>query len=259
MNGGPGQTLDLSGAHPVSAGPAPNNFYNVPETGGQTTPPTVLPDGLQRQVNDPVFQQQVIENVKVVAQHGLVHAQKAAGQGAVELNKYIQEGPRGVSVLCFCGGLATFAVGLLGMLNVFSTLLDPLHYLLNGYLTLFGITAAVLEFDLEQLRTLPMLGRLWPYVAAYQRWVFEEARFLTELKGRGFFYLFVGTLALTQCLFCLLFLCGLWNMLMGVLCIMMGFGHKPPELSVPNGLGGKGPLLDEYDSVNQALNRHSIP
>ena len=31
----------------------------------------------------------------------------------------------------------------------------------------------------------------------------------------GFFYLIVGTLALTQCLFCLLFVCGAWNMLMG--------------------------------------------
>lgn len=38
---------------------------------------------------------------------------------------------------------------------------------------------------------------------------------------------FIGTLAVTQCFLCLTFVAGLWNLLMGVLCLLMSFGINP--------------------------------
>merc|ERR1712217_614016 len=97
----------------------------------------------------------------------------------------------------------------------------------NAYSTFFGLITFLLEGDMESFKNLPVLGRLGPLAEPYQQIVFKRAQFLTELRGRGLFYLFVGSIAITQCLFCLLFVVGLWNVLMGALCLLMSFGVNP--------------------------------
>merc|ERR1712217_728897 len=97
----------------------------------------------------------------------------------------------------------------------------------NAYLTFFGLITFLLEGDMESFKGLPVLGRLGPYAEPYQQVVFKRAQFLTELRGRGLFYLFVGSIAITQCLVCLLFVVGLWNVLMGILCLLMSHGINP--------------------------------
>merc|ERR1712050_746985 len=64
-------------------------------------------------------------------------------------------------------------------------------------------------------------------VTRAQAWLHFECQLLTRLRGRGFFYLYQGTLMVTQCVFCSVFLCGLWQVLMGFLCISTSFGFKP--------------------------------
>lgn len=163
------------------------------------------------------------------AQQGYQVARVGAAQAVQELHRYVQEGPAGISMLCFLGGIATTFAGLVGILNIGNGLTSPFSYLLNGYLTLFGVVTFLLEADMESFKNMKVLGRLAPFVDQYQIEVFNRAKFLTELRGRGLYYLFVGSLAITQCFFCLLFLVGAWNVLMGVLCLLMSFGINPTE------------------------------
>eukprot|EP00439_Symbiodinium_sp_Y106_P015658 s7012_g2.t1 len=149
-----------------------------------------------------------------------------------ELGKYIEEGPAGISVLCFLGGLATTLIGILGLLNFGYGLTSPFAYVLNAYLVAFGIVTFLLEADVESMRKLKFIGRFSPWVEGCPMEVFNRANFLTELRGRGFFYLFIGTLAVTQCFVCLTFVAGLWNMLMGILCLLKRGCKSSSSLSV---------------------------
>lgn len=188
----------------------------------------------QAALSDPGVQDKLKQAAYQQAEQGFHVARHGAAQAMAELKKYVQEGPAGISVLCFLGGIATTVSGIFGILSVTDGLTNPFHYVLNIYLTVFGIVTFLLEADFESLKSFRVLGRLAPLVERYQMEVFNRANFLTELRGRGFFYLFVGALAITQCLVCLLFLVGVWNLLMGVLCLMMSFGINPADhMSVP--------------------------
>lgn len=188
----------------------------------------------QAALNDPGVQDQMKEVAYQQAHQGFQVARHGAAQAIAELRRYVQEGPAGISVLCFLGGISTTIAGIIGIFCVTDGLTQPFHYVLNAYLTVFGIVTFLLEADFETLRKYKVLGHLAPFVERYQMEVFNRANFLTELRGRGLFYLFVGALAITQCLVCLLFLVGVWNLLMGVLCLMMSFGINPADhMNVP--------------------------
>lgn len=169
------------------------------------------------------------------AQQGFAVARAGAAQAVTELHKYVQEGPAGISMLCFLGGMATTFAGIIGLLNLGMSLTSPFSYVLNGYLTCFGVITFLLEADVESVREMKVLGRFAPLVESYQEEVFSRAKFLTELRGRGFYYLFVGSLAITQCFLCLFFLVGAWNVLMGVLCLLMSIGINPTEHMIASG------------------------
>lgn len=181
-------------------------------------------------------------------------AAKVGGyEAATELHKYVQEGPAGISILCFLGGGATSIIGAIGMLNVGKIFSDPFHYVLSCYLTVFGLITVLLEADVEKLQGRNVVGKLVPLCEHYQMEIFERAKFLTELRGRGFFYTFVGTLAVTQCVVCLYFLCGLWNLLMGILCLLMSFGINPADhLPASNTGPGHYPQQGATQGFNQS-------
>jgi hypothetical protein len=196
---------------------------------------------LQATIQNP----QVQEAIKAQAAEAASHSWEAAKVGGAamgsELHKYVQEGPAGISILCFLGGLATTAIGLLGVLNIGAIFGKPFTYVLSVYLTGFGLVAVLLEADTEKLAGMKVIGKLAPLFEQYQMEIFRKALFLTELRGRGLFYLFVGTLSITQCWVCLFFVCGVWNLLMGVLCLMMSFGINPADhLPATNPLASDG-------------------
>jgi len=201
-------------------------------------------------LNDPHVQSQIKQTAMHHASQGFAVAKEGAATAYSELHSYIQEGPAGVSVLCFLGGLATTIVGFLGLLSVFSVVLSPFQYVLNVYLTGFGVISVLLEADVERIKDRRIIGRLAPWCQYYQQQVFEKAKFLTELRGRGLFYVFVGTLAVTQCFLCLLFVVGMWNLTMGVFCLAMSLGINPTEHLLPPQAGaaqapGGGALLQD--------------
>lgn len=231
---GSGRGIDLSGGSTS----APAGFGSGPTSGGYTGGGGGGGAGgygggfgndiASAAMQHPMVQQQVKDEAYRQGREHASYAGAAAMQAGSSLREYVQGGPAGVSILCFMGGGVTCVVGLLGLLNL-GALFTPFHYVLNLYLTGFGFISILLEADPERLGELAVIGKLAPLVQSYQKEVFERAKFLTELRGRGLFYLFVGTLAGSQCLVCLTFLCGLWNVLMGVLCLMMSFGINPAD------------------------------
>jgi len=149
-------------------------------------------------------------------------------KGLMAFQEYIQQGPQGISTLCFVGGVGTSALGVMSLTSVFDTIRDPVDYVLNAYLCAFGLATVVIEADTDRIGMMVMpFDRLAGPVTSAQAWLHEECRLLTQLRGRGLFYLYQGTLLVTQCAFCLNFLVGLYVSLMGLLCISISFGYKP--------------------------------
>mmetsp|Transcript_18224 Transcript_18224/g.38965 ORF Transcript_18224/g.38965 Transcript_18224/m.38965 type:complete len:221 (+) Transcript_18224:193-855(+) len=183
--------------------------------------------GSKGSMDDPMVHSHIKEAATVRMRQGVEMAKQGAISLAGELKTYIQEGPAGVSILCFCGGFVTTFVGLIGLFNLSGMLFSPFNYLLDAYLCTFGVVTVLLEADVETVKTMSLLGRTAPFLEKYQNEVFDRAQVLTTLRGRGFFYFFVGSLAITQCTFCLLFLVGVWNVLMGLICFLMSFGINP--------------------------------
>lgn len=226
--------VDLSGGgtgNPTGTGPTGFHGTGAPGGGFGGGAPGGYGGGFGNDLasaamQNPMIQQQMKEEALRQGREHASYAGQAAMQAGASLREYVQTGPAGVSVLCFMGGIATTFVGLLGMLNL-GAIFTPFYYVLNIYLLCFGVISFLLEADSQRLGEFAVIGKLAPLVASYQKQVFEQANFLTQLRGRGLFYLFIGTLAGSQCLLCLTFICGLWNVLMGVLCLMMSFGMDP--------------------------------
>mmetsp|Transcript_25294 Transcript_25294/g.57479 ORF Transcript_25294/g.57479 Transcript_25294/m.57479 type:complete len:342 (-) Transcript_25294:141-1166(-) len=177
---------------------------------------------------DPVVREAIKQQAAHIGGHAMVAARHYGHQGLMAFQDYVQQGPQGVSTLCFVGGLATSILGFMNICNVFGTIVDPIHYILNAYMFAFGLATAVIEADTDRIGMLVTpFDRLAEPVTRAQAWLHEECKLLTQLRGRGLFYFYQGTLMVTQCVFCLIFLCGLYNVGIGVLCIMMSFGYTP--------------------------------
>jgi len=164
----------------------------------------------------------------VVGGHVVVGAKYYGHQGLMAFQDYIQQGPKGVSQLCFVGGTATSVLGFMYVFNFFGSVVDPFHYILSAYMFAFGIATACIEADTDTIGMLIMpFDRLAEPITRMQAWLHEECKLLTTLRGRGLFYVYQGSLMITQCGFCLLFVAGFYNAFMGAICIMMSFGITP--------------------------------
>lgn len=222
-------------------------------------PPPLAVAVAEQAIVDPAMRQIVKKQAIVVGGHALDAAKYCGRQGAIVFQDYIQQGPQGVSVLCFIGGVATTILGAMGVCNVFGTMMDPFHYILNVYVLVFGLTTALVEADTDRIGIMMApFHKLAEPVTRAQMWLHEECRLLTRLRGRGFFYLYQGTLLVTQCVFCMLFVCGLYLVAMGVVCILMSFGITPDIEGMMAESGAFGPGLkyslvaEEAGSPHQA-------
>ncbi|CAE8635112.1 unnamed protein product [Polarella glacialis] len=144
----------------------------------------------------------------------------AASEIAAVMREYIQRGPEGIGWLCFIGGLTTFAFGLLGFINIFDAVLEPLQYLVNIYQMAFGLTVCVIEAPPEWVDKSEKLKNA-------QRFISEFAKFLSTFGGRGLFYLFQGSLSASLTSLSLSWLLGMYMCGLGLLCVAMQYGFKP--------------------------------
>eukprot|EP00747_Dinoflagellata_sp_TGD_P110842 gnl/TRDRNA2_/TRDRNA2_171081_c1_seq3.p1 gnl/TRDRNA2_/TRDRNA2_171081_c1~~gnl/TRDRNA2_/TRDRNA2_171081_c1_seq3.p1 ORF type:complete len:324 (-),score=51.16 gnl/TRDRNA2_/TRDRNA2_171081_c1_seq3:82-963(-) len=168
---------------------------------------------------------------------------KDAGLNAFAgMHKYVEEGPAGVSYLCFFSGIATAVVGVFEMFGyLFEGQMNK--FVLFIYLFLFGLVSIVLEMDVQSMSRIPAVGRCASIIERWQHSMFDNAKFLTLLSGRGAFYIFIGVICVAQCKMfslCPAFFVGLYSIAMGSLCLCMGWGINPVH-HMRGGYGGPGP------------------
>lgn len=155
---------------------------------------------------------------------------------------YIQRGPDGIGKLCFIGGFLTFALGLFGLVDIFGAVLAPLEYLVNAYQMVFGLVTCVIEAPLDWVDKGGKLKRA-------QGFIHEFAKFLTTFGGRGLFYLFQGSLSLSQSWLSLSFFLALYMFLLGLICIALQYGWKPNNPWLVSDTSPDHTACDEYIHV----------
>mmetsp|Transcript_76358 Transcript_76358/g.181583 ORF Transcript_76358/g.181583 Transcript_76358/m.181583 type:complete len:259 (+) Transcript_76358:73-849(+) len=187
----------------------------------------------ERAAQDPQVQAAVAEAATTaatsVAASALQSAQARVVRGASEAMRYIQMGGTGISTLCTISAFATICITLISMFGVLGSLVtfQLATYTLNVYMFFFGWIALLLEADLDRLAAMPLLGKVEPCVRRRQQFVHQEVHIITGLKGRGFFYIFMGVLGVVQGI-SLTFLCGLLNLFSGTMCISAACSNPPP-------------------------------
>lgn len=139
------------------------------------------------------------------------------------IKDYVERGPEGVSWLCFVGGLLTTAFGILGVISILGAVTAPIQYLVNIYIMLMGVVTCLIEAPVSMVTegSTPM---------RWQKWCHHYFKFLTNLAGRGVFYLFQGSLPLSfegegLATFLAWYMFGL-----GILCIIMHYKIIPEHM-----------------------------
>jgi len=108
-------------------------------------------------------------------------------RGLTEVRAHIQNSSSAIRAGSFLGGVSIVVVALLSVLNVFRMAYDSVSYLVNLYQLFFGLVTIFLEGKRE-----------WPGVARVQNIIYKEAHFLSVVNGRALFYLFLGSLFISQ-------------------------------------------------------------
>jgi acyl-CoA-binding protein len=135
----------------------------------------------------------------------------------------IRRAPHRVALVCFGGGVSTVTVAILHLVGKMGRNATLLHYVLNVYMLFFGFTTVFLEVDVDAADALPNLAA---FLLQIQMWLRRRVELLTDFHGRAFFYMYQGTLLMTQgCTVCGLFAIGSFNILMGMLCGWLAYRH----------------------------------
>jgi len=234
---------------------------------GPGGPPPVAVAVAQQAVQDPATREMIKQHAMELGGHAATMAGHYGHKGVVAFGEYIQQGPKGASTLCLLGGVGTTVVGAMYVTGFLKAVTDPLHYIIYLYMFTFGLATTCLEADPDRIGMMP-----WPFdglagpLTRGQAWLHAEIRLLTELRGRGFFYLYQGSLMATQGWYILLILVGLFNTLMGALCIAMSFGIQPDfdRIAATTGIGQGATKYDqirdeEASGEDQSITASPVP
>jgi len=194
---------------------------------------------------DPAARDMIKQQAVKVGGQVVVVARHYGAKGLAAFNEYVQQGPRGISTLCFIGGVVTSILGCMSVSNFFGTVMDPLHYILGAYMFVFGLATACLEADTDRLGVMiTPIDKLAEPVTRAQAWLHDEVRLLTELRGRGVYNLLMGVI-------CLGTACGLG---FDLECIYGCLGFAPPDVERAEGGGGTIVLDERFPSAQRAWN-----
>ena len=116
--------------------------------------------------------------------------------------------------MCLIAGFASMVSSLFGVINLFN-LASPIHYICNFYLLIFGAVSVILEYgagSMDRLGVIPAVDTYW--------------KGLTQVWGRGLFYIFQGTLTLSS-LSLVNMVVGAYLSLVGLMCLAHHLGMGP--------------------------------
>jgi hypothetical protein len=114
------------------------------------------------------------------------YAMKAGGH----LVAQIEQGPTGVRLLSFLAGCLSAGNAVMAVINPLGVFTGTVGYLLAFYQLIFAVTTALFEAPPEYIAKAPGLNQ-------YQDMLMDKMKFLVETNGRGFFYIFQGSLWLS--------------------------------------------------------------
>merc|ERR1719379_3402182 len=165
-------------------------------------------------------------------------AASALGAGAAELHDSIQKGADALSILALLANLFVLFCAVFGMIGIGDIIFSPIHYIVNIYQVFFACCACALEFPDNKVEQVP-------YVAEAQKYIFQYAKFLTKLWGRGVFYIFEASLAMTH--EALLYeALGGCLLVVGIVTVVSEFYPEAGKKAVNTGLGGVQAATGQY-------------
>jgi len=153
-------------------------------------------------------------------------AKEYAGQAAQYLGQageatigLVEQGPTGVRLLAFGAGVLSCVNAVLYCLDI-GHLLNVVVMVVSGYQIVFSVTTMIFEAP-------PNIIEKIPGITSYQDLLMEKAKFISEVLGRGLFYIFQGSLwlAFANLTKVLDLVTGSVMVFVGVLHIFMHFGH----------------------------------
>lgn len=164
---------------------------------------------------DPAVQVQAYHYAGTAAQYAGEYASQA---GDITLG-LVEQGPTGLRVL-------GFAAGVLSCVNAVMFLIEPenlvnlVAFVVCGYQMMFAITTIIFEAPPHFIEKIPA-------VTNYQDMLIDQAKFISQVLGRGLFYIFQGSLWLSFASLTrpLDILTGIALCFVGVLLIAMHVGH----------------------------------
>lgn len=153
-----------------------------------------------------------------------------AGAGSRFMNE-LEQGPAGVRVLAAIGSLASVANAVFSVVNVVGAFTHVILYTISVYQLIFGLTTFLFELPPTWLETIQDKTRL--PISSYQDMLMTNCKFLSQVCGRGLFYIFQGTLwlAFASMTELLDLAVGFYLIFMGVIHIAMYFGIVPQTVS----------------------------
>jgi len=139
------------------------------------------------------------------------------------MKTWVGEGPVTFKYLAVLGG---GLMSISGIFGVCFSLFRPLHAVVEAYITLFGALIVALETKHIFFKdTVDEEGNVVE-VHKFKVLIAKEAKFLTVLAGRGYFYLFVGTLLVSQGAWTFQGLLGMYMVAVGCMQTFVGMHAK---------------------------------
>jgi len=125
--------------------------------------------------------------VQAKAKHYASQAGVAFGQGLDQTVSLVEQGPTGVRLIAFCVGCASCVCSVMTFLDVGNLLGNLAAAIVAGYQIVFSVSTIIFEAPVSVIDKIPG-------ITGYQELLIDHAKFMSEVMGRGLFYIFQGTL-----------------------------------------------------------------
>jgi hypothetical protein len=139
-------------------------------------------DAALEMASDPEVQ----AKAKEYAGQAAAAAQKYGAMGADLFVQQIEQGPQGVRAMACLISIVSIVNSVMTVINPLS-LVNPISYVISAYQLMFACSTALFELPPDYMEKVSFLKE-------YQDVLSKKCNFLTDVMGRGLFYIFQGSL-----------------------------------------------------------------